>query len=92
MKTEWIVRSLPTEHSIDIKIYLNIIFRKSTWLEKTIIANTRSELVDVYHLWHRHANDFLEVNPQRSSSPSLHMDTSNNVAAEPSEAMDGKEI
>jgi hypothetical protein len=34
-----------------VKIMLDIVFHKHTWLQGTIEANTKAELLDVYELW-----------------------------------------
>ena len=63
VKVEWIVQNLHSNiekgDQINIKIYLDIVFHKYTWLESTIFANTKSELVEVYTLWHHYAVEYL---------------------------------
>lgn len=38
---------------------LDIVFHKSTWLQGTIEANTKAELLDVYELWQSSAEEHL---------------------------------
>ena len=63
VKIEWVVQNLhlsgEKDAQINIKIYLDIVFHKYTWLESTIFANTKSELVEVYTLWHHYAMEYL---------------------------------
>ena len=44
-----------------VKIMLDIVFHKSTWLQGTIEANTKAELLDVYELWQSSAEEHLNL-------------------------------
>jgi hypothetical protein len=87
VKTEWVIQPIPNNTNnnhtntstmssdakeISVKIYLEIVFHKSTWLEGTIASNTRSELIEVYQLWHQHATEYLLMNPTNASTKSLY--------------------
>lgn len=62
--TKWEIK--PSEEksssSIDVYIYFSIEFIKSTWLQSTIISNTKSELIEVFDLWHRYATEYISEN------------------------------
>ena len=75
VKVEWIVQNLhrneDQDEKINVRIYLDIIFHKYTWLESTIFANTKSELVEVYTLWHQYAVEYLKSHPKPEGSHTI---------------------
>lgn len=46
--------------SCEISIYLEIIFHKYTWLQGTIVSNTKAELTSVYDLWFKFAKEHIQ--------------------------------
>ena len=75
VNTEWVVISQNRASSMtsstgrldgegcecSVKIMLDIVFHKSTWLQGTIEANTKAELLDVYELWQSSAEEHLSL-------------------------------
>jgi hypothetical protein len=61
VNTEWVVVSGSAgEGGCSVKILLDFVFLKSTWLQGTIESNTRAELLTVYELWLSSAEDHLQ--------------------------------
>lgn len=77
VKTEWVVMNVEEgmSPSINVKIFLDIAFHKYTWLEGTIFSNTKSELIDVYGLWHATALEHLASNGLLLPKPSFPLTT-----------------
>ena len=62
VNTEWRVTQHQKDYIdnyINIKIYLEFIFYKSTWLQGTIESNTKAELLTIYDLWYQTALNTL---------------------------------
>eukprot|EP00639_Heterosigma_akashiwo_P006705 CAMPEP_0194559124 /NCGR_PEP_ID=MMETSP0292-20121207/785_1 /TAXON_ID=39354 /ORGANISM="Heterosigma akashiwo, Strain CCMP2393" /LENGTH=196 /DNA_ID=CAMNT_0039406951 /DNA_START=136 /DNA_END=723 /DNA_ORIENTATION=- len=49
--------------SCQIKIYLDVIWHKNTWLKSQVRANTRSELEEAGRAWARFASDWAACQP-----------------------------
>lgn len=65
--TVWDILSIPTSLGTSdysecvVTITLNVIFHKSTWLQGTIEANTKAELIDVINKWEEFARKQLKA-------------------------------
>lgn len=74
VNTEWDVFS--EKHTSKPKckavVRLDFVFHKSTWLQGTIESNTRSELLDVYELWRKHAEEHLNKRTHFAKPDSPH--------------------
>jgi hypothetical protein len=56
----------PEGKEVTIAISLDVVFHKSTWLQGTIQANTKAELMGVYELWQSAAEEHLKTIGDRS--------------------------
>ena len=97
VNTEWVVISQNRASSLSssssgrldgegcecsVKIMLDIVFHKSTWLQGTIEANTKAELLDVYELWQSSAEEHLSMLRLRVNDDDDYTNKQQSVAGE----------
>lgn len=101
--TEWIIKCKNSNNNNNnvqecyITITLDVIFQKSTWLQGTIESNTKAELLGVYELWLKTAEQYIkDSNKNTLSSVSqddidIKNDTNDNYLQEENDSLIQKE-